>query len=44
VSAATPSNPPVSASEFLDQFPRVDSYAEIDEILRSPDFIQGSHF
>ena len=35
---------PASVSEFLDQFPRVDSYAEIDEILRSPDFLQGSHF
>ena len=35
---------PVSVSEFLAQFPRVDSYAEIDEVLRSPDFIQGSHF
>ena len=35
---------PVSVAEFLAQFPRVDSYAEIDEVLRSPDFIQGSHF
>lgn len=35
---------PASVSEFLDQFPRVDTYTEIDEILRSPDFIQGSHF
>ena len=39
-----PSAAPASVSEFLDQFPRVDTYAEIDEILRSPDFIQGSHF
>lgn len=35
---------PSSVSEFLGQFPRVDTYAEIDEILRSPDFLQGSHF
>lgn len=35
---------PASASEFLDQFQRVDSYAEIDEVLRSPAFAQGSHF
>jgi cytochrome P450 len=40
----TPAKAPASVSEFLDQFPRVDTYAEIDEILRSPDFIQGSHF
>ena len=42
-SAGQPAKP-VSVSEFLAQFPRVDSYAEIDEVLRSPDFIQGSHF
>ena len=35
---------PRSVGEFLGQFPRVDSYAEIDEILRSADFDQGSHF
>jgi len=29
---------------FLSQFPRVETFAEIDEILRSPDFHQGSHF
>jgi cytochrome P450 len=40
----SPTRSPASVSEFLDQFPRVDTYAEIDEILRSPDFIQGSHF
>ena len=40
----TESAKPVSVSQFLAQFPRVDSYAEIDEVLRSPDFIQGSHF
>ena len=48
----TPSTPdrcpiahhPVSVAEFLAQFPRVDSYTEIDEVLRSPDFVQGSHF
>lgn len=35
---------PVSLAAFLDQFQRVDSYAEIDEVLRSADFLQGSHF
>lgn len=35
---------PKSVAEFLSQFPKVESYAEIDEILRSPDFRQGSHF
>lgn len=33
-----------SVSEFLAGFPRVDTFAEIDEVLRSPDFHQGSHF
>lgn len=33
-----------SVSEFLHQFQRVDSYAEIDEVLRSSGFEQGSHF
>ena len=40
----TPRTAPARASEFLDQFQRVDSYAEIDEMLRSPAFAQGSHF
>lgn len=44
MSTRTPPTAPASVAEFLDQFPRVDTYAEIDEILRSPDFIQGSHF
>ncbi len=35
---------PASVSRFLDQFERVDSYAEIDEVLRSSSFAQGSHF
>ncbi len=38
------SNAPRSVAEFLSQFPKAESYAEIDEILRSPDFHQGSHF
>ncbi len=38
------SAPAASVVEFLDQFQRVDSYAEIDDVLRSPDFVQGSHF
>lgn len=33
-----------SAAAFLAGFPRVDTFAEIDEVLRSPDFVQGSHF
>ena len=42
--ADSPRSAPTSVSQFLDRFPRVDSYAEIDEILRSPAFVQGSHF
>lgn len=42
--ASPPRSAPTSVSEFLDRFPRVDTYAEIDEILRSPAFVQGSHF
>jgi cytochrome P450 len=42
--STTASSKPVSVAQFLAQFPRVDSYAEIEEVLRSPDFIQGSHF
>jgi cytochrome P450 len=42
--SASESAKPVSVSQFLAQFPRVDRYAEIEEVLRSPDFIQGSHF
>ena len=40
-STATPTTP---VAAFLSQFPRVETFAEIDEILRSPDFHQGSHF
>lgn len=36
--------PTGSVAAFLERFPRVDTYAEIDEVLRSPDFVQGSHF
>jgi len=39
-----PQQAPQSVAEFLCQFPRVDTFAEIDEILRSTDFHQGSHF
>lgn len=35
---------PKSVSDFLSRFPKVETFAEIDEILRSPDFHQGSHF
>lgn len=38
-----PQQGPQSVMEFLGQFPRVVTFAEIDEILRSPDFQQGSH-
>ena len=39
-----PNDAPRTVAEFLGQFPRVESFAEIDEILRSTDFHQGSHF
>lgn len=39
-----PGDAPRTVAEFLGQFPRVESFAEIDEILRSTDFHQGSHF
>ena len=41
--SSKPQPAPQSVTEFLGQFPRVETYAEIDEILRSPDFHQGSH-
>jgi cytochrome P450 len=38
-----PQQAPRTLTEFLGQFPRVETFAEIDEILRSADFHQGSH-